>query len=107
MVDLGLSSSYFYSLTPAQFSALWKRHQWREYNRQLIPALQLVWITNALRDREAHPLPFMLHEFLPHPDGVIPELREEHRQTVEEQIAAARLLTEAFEGIIDHGRRRH
>lgn len=95
MIDLGLTADYFWSLTPAQFQLLWRRHLAREERMDRRFSLLATLYANVHRDEKRRPMPYTIEDFLPRHEARAPT-RGAMTQTVEDQIEMCRLFTEAM-----------
>lgn len=59
--DLGLTAADFSSFTPRHIDAFYKRHLAAETRRMTLT----LWYANVNRDRDRHPQPFVIDDFVP------------------------------------------
>lgn len=95
MIDLGLTAEYFWSLTPAQFQFLWRRHLARVERSDRRFGWLWTQYANAHRDKEQKPMPYEIDDFMPRLNQVRAQQRQAP-QSIEDQIEMCRLFTEAM-----------
>lgn len=88
MIDLGLTVSELWDLTPYQINRLWKRHQQKKRAEAQNLAILVCRYLNVHRNTDEQPEPFKFNDFLP-----FPELNQEYaqvEQSTEEQVRILR-----------------
>ena len=91
MYDLGLTDEQFWDLTPRAFSLLWNRHIEAERRVDRRVASLICLYANSHRDRQLHPKPFEVDEFLPGSAAATSE--QTAKNNVVQMVAQAKALT--------------